>query len=343
MKKVKAIIINTLLFAAIFCVTIYFAFRGKDLPSVIEYIKDVDARFWISGIICVFLFISGEAMSTHYLLNSVNQRVKFSRCFLYSSVDFFFSGVTPSATGGQPAQLFFMSKDGLPVTLSTMILMVVTIVYKTVLVVLGSIVLIIRPTHIMQYLEPVIFWFYLGIVLNIGCVAIICTLLFQPVLAEKICLFFLNILSKTSFLKKGEEKKAKLSKSMQKYSETAEYLRNHKHIILNVFFITLFQRLILFSITYIVYRSFGMNTESIVTIITMQGMISVAVDMLPLPGGMGMSEKLFLEIFSNIFGEMLLPGMIASRGLAFYAQLIISAVMTLTAYIVTIVKGKKAV
>ena len=67
-------------------------------------------------------------------------------------------------------------------------------------------------------------------------------------------------------------------------------------------------------------------------ITSLQGMISVAVDMLPLPGGMGISENLFLTIFQPIVGEALvLPGMLVSRGISYYTQLIISAIMTVVA------------
>ena len=38
----------------------------------------------------------------------------------------------------------------------------------------------------------------------------------------------------------------------------------------------------------------------------LQAVISVSVDMLPLPGGMGISETLFLTIFSPVFGGLLL-------------------------------------
>lgn len=62
------------------------------------------------------------------------------------------------------------------------------------------------------------------------------------------------------------------------------------------------------------------------------GAIAVAVDMLPLPGGMGISEKLFMEMFLPIFGStLLLPGMILSRGLGYYTELIISAIFTVVA------------
>ena len=61
--------------------------------------------------------------------------------------------------------------------------------------------------------------------------------------------------------------------------------------------------------------------------------ISVSVDMLPLPGGMGISEAMFLRIFPSVFQGMLLPGMVVSRGLGYYSQLLVSALFTIVAQV----------
>ena len=63
-------------------------------------------------------------------------------------------------------------------------------------------------------------------------------------------------------------------------------------------------------------------------------MISVAVDMLPIPGGMGISEKLFLLVFTPVFGSVTLPAMLISRGLSYYTELILSALFTVVALFV---------
>ena len=81
------------------------------------------------------------------------------------------------------------------------------------------------------------------------------------------------------------------------------------------------------------YRAFGLHDFSAITIVLLQAVISISVDMLPLPGGMGISEKLFLTVFVPVFGaELLLPGMILSRGLSYYTELLLSALLTLYAH-----------
>ena len=99
---------------------------------------------------------------------------------------------------------------------------------------------------------------------------------------------------------------------------------------IRVFLITLVQRMILFVVAWFTYRAFHLSGESFVTIVLLQAMIAVAVDMLPLPGGMGISENLFLALFEPVFGAVLvLPGMVICRGISYYTQLMVSAVMTL--------------
>ena len=74
----------------------------------------------------------------------------------------------------------------------------------------------------------------------------------------------------------------------------------------------------------------------------LQAVISVSVDMLPLPGGMGISEGLFMVIFKKVFGEaLLIPGLILSRGLGYYSELFLSAIFTLVAVVVFQVREHK--
>ena len=105
-------------------------------------------------------------------------------------------------------------------------------------------------------------------------------------------------------------------------------------VIVNVFIITCLQRLIHFTITYWVYRGLGFTEYSFFTVTFLQSVISVSVDMLPLPGGMGISETLYLAMFGPVFGTMLLPSMLLSRGISYYGEMLISALMTCVAHVV---------
>ena len=130
------------------------------------------------------------------------------------------------------------------------------------------------------------------------------------------------------------ERIRKLEDSMMEYHKAAAVIREHKKLIFGMFIVTLVQRIIHFSITYLIYRGLGLSALSAADVIALQCIISISVDMLPLPGGMGISEGLFLSIFRRIFtGGLLYPAMLLSRGISYYALLLISAAMTGVAHL----------
>lgn len=331
MKNYKKIILNAALFFGVFALTIWSVFHGEDLGEISDALLDCDVKWLVPAIICVFLFIWGESIIIWYLLRSYGFRVKEGICFLFSSVGFFFSCVTPSASGGQPMQVYFMKKAKIPIPISSVILMIVTITYKLVLVVIGLGILFFGGPFKAKYLGDILPVFYLGIFLNVIVVAGMIELVFHPTFARNFLYGCVRLLEKTHLIKHKENRFQKLESSMDSYHETAAYMKEHIWIVLQVFVVTLVQRLALFAVPCFVYKSFHLVGKSWKVILGLQAVISVSVDMLPLPGGMGISETLFEMIFDSVFGELVIPAMVLSRGLGYYSQLLISACFTLMA------------
>ena len=137
MKKYKKILIDAILFFVIIGLTLYGVFHGEDLSGLKDAIKECNILWLIPAVPLVLFFIAGESIVIWHMLDCYGIYVKERFCFLFSAVGFFFSCVTPSATGGQPMQIYFMKKEDIPVPIATVILLVVTITYKFVLVVVG--------------------------------------------------------------------------------------------------------------------------------------------------------------------------------------------------------------
>lgn len=332
MKHIKKNIANAVFLIVVFTFTVYAVFKGEDLSEMMEHIHKARPELLMFGVVCVIVFIWGESIIIYYLMKKLSIRIKKWKCFLFSSVGFFFSGITPSATGGQPMQVYYMKKEKVPIPVATLVLMIVTITYKLVLVVIGISILLFGRGFIYNYLMDIRPVFYLGVVLNVFCVGLMLLLVFHPLLAKSMMTKGLTLLERLHILKKKEQRMKKLEDSMDLYNATAKFLKSHLGVITNVFIITFLQRMALFFITYVVYRAFNLDGKSWIDIVLLQSVISVAVDMLPLPGGMGISEKLFMTIFIPVFGmELLLPAMVLSRGIGYYVQLLISAVMTVAA------------
>ena len=338
MQSKKKMIVNTVFLVVIFALTIYGVFHGEDLGAMMEAMRRADVRWLLPGLFCVVFFIWGESIIIWYMMRSSGIQLKKRTCFLFSSVGFFFSCITPSASGGQPMQIYYMKKEKISIPVSTVILMIVTITYKLVLVVIGIGIAIFGRGFLHKYLEGILPVFYLGLALNIFCVTFMTILVFHPLLAKAIMVKGMKLLERLHLVKKKDGRLKKLEDSMDTYRNTAAYLKNNPFVIVKVIGITFIQRMALFAVTWFVYQAFGLHGTGFWEILFLQAVISVSVDMLPLPGGMGISETLFLNIFSPVFGGLLLPGMVLSRGLGYYGELLISAAFTVVAQLTI---GKK--
>ena len=75
----------------------------------------------------------------------------------------------------------------------------------------------------------------------------------------------------------------------------------------------------------------------------LQAVISISVDMLPLPGGMGISEGLYLRIFTPIFHgtAMTTASLLVSRGFSYYILVIVSGIVSFITHLTVTDKSKK--
>ena len=343
MQSKRKLIGNICFFAAVLGLTLYGIFHGEDLGAMAKALGEADVKWLIPGVILVLFFIWGESVILWYMMRSFGIRLRKRCCFLFSSVGFFFSCITPSATGGQPMQVYYMKKEKVPIPVAAVVLMIVTITYKFVLVAIGLAILCLGQGFLHHYLEEILPVFWLGLLLNIFCVSFMTVLVFHSGLTETILTKGMRLLEKFRIMRHREERLEKLRGSMDTYRKTAVYLRKHFRVILWVVLISFVQRFALFAVTWTVYLAFGLSGTAMWDVMILQAVISVSVDMLPLPGGMGISEALFLNIFRPVFGTVLLPAMILSRGLGYYSQLVISAFFTVIAQIYYSRKGQKEV
>lgn len=334
MAKAKKWILNILILLITTGLTLYFVFRGRDLGDIARLMSKASPLPCILAVITVTVFILCESVIIKLLTRAAGHTAKILHCFLYSFVGFFFSGITPSASGGQPMQAYFMKKDGIPVSVSAPVLAIVTVLYKGVLILTSLFVLIVRPAALMKYLEPAMFWIVLGMALNIVFVAALMMCIFTPGIIRHMIYSAIRIYKR---IRKGKDVQHLFLKAdswIQGYRSVTECFRKSRGTVTAAFIITVFQRYALFSVTWLCCIAFGINAGGAVTVTLLQAMIASAVDMLPLPGGTGISESVFSTVFTPLLGDRLtLPVMVMSRGISYYWQILLSTVFTITAFL----------
>lgn len=322
---------NGAVFIGIMLLTFYAVFRGQDYRRVGEALKQLSVPWLLLAVLTALFFVSAEGCMIWYLLRSTgNTKSSLGRCIVYSFIGFFYSGITPSATGGQPAQLYYMKKDGNSLADSSVVLMTVALIYKFVLAIIGGLMLVFWLPSLKKYLQGYLWLYCLGLMLNVILVAAIFVMMAAPGRMKGIICRAEQILVRIGILRRSSERKGKIDGFMQGYRETVRFLlTNGKKLCLLICF-TFLQRASVFLLTALIYRGFSLRGTGMVTIMLLQASVLIAVDMLPLPGAQGITEFLYCRIFGGIFtGAYLMPSLYVTRGINFYFLLFVSLTVVL--------------
>ena len=173
-------------------------------------------------------------------------------------------------------------------------------------------------------------FFVIGILLNASALTLLIIAIFHKKLLQKLINFVVKIMKKIK-IKNVDKKQEKIENELNKYQASSDYIKEHKLVMLKTIFTTYIQFLAYYSVSYWVYRSFGLNEYNILKIISIQSVLYGTVSGIPSPGAVGVTEGGFIEIFKTVFPKNSINGaMILNRGINFYLLIVISAVITMT-------------
>ena len=114
------------------------------LPSFVEFLHGASAPWLVLAVACMLLHVFLEGSALLQICRAFGHPRRPLDGFAYASADIYFSAITPSATGGQPASAFFMMGDGIPGPVSTVALLVNLIMYTLSIVVIALICFVLR-------------------------------------------------------------------------------------------------------------------------------------------------------------------------------------------------------
>ena len=111
-------------------VTCYILLKDHSMGTLWAVLKNADLRFVLLGLFLMVLFVGCEAAVIRLLAGTWGGSVPWKRAMQYSFAGFYFSSITPSSTGGQPMQLYYMVRDGMSAARSSFALLTITAMYQ---------------------------------------------------------------------------------------------------------------------------------------------------------------------------------------------------------------------
>lgn len=315
-----------------------FSFAG-----FIKYISNSKPEWIIASVLCMIGFVVFEGISLNYMSGFFGCKKKYFRGTVYSAADIYFSAITPSATGGQPASAYFMISDGIPTSVTAMVLVMNLMMYTISILVIGAVCFIFRPSIFMAFDRWSRILIVLGLVIQSACVVMFLLLIFKEKITFKIVDLILSILNKFHLVKNVEKKRNKLKIIAKEYKQCAGSVKNHAGMVFKVFMLNLLQRVSQIGVTVCVYIGVGGKITNFFDVMVTQGFVVLGSNAVPIPGSVGVADYLFLNGFRTLIPKDTVSVELLSRGISFYSCLILCGIVTMVSYIADINRKRNKV
>lgn len=336
-------LLSALFFILLIYITGTVIFKQQSFSEIVQTIKLVNPYYLLLGVGMMGVFAFCETVNMHLLFKGLNQRIPFFRCIEYVYVGFYFASITPASLGGQPMQMYYMSKDKINVSVSSLVILLYFVVYQFVLLLFCGIMYIANYAFIHVIVYSIRFLLFYGICASLFLISFVLFVFFSKNSVMKVINGLVNFLAKIRIVKDKDKTLAKAHTQMDEYVSGVEYLKTHLVLLGKLCCVTFMQYMAFFSVPYCVYRSFGLKSYSYFNLVAAQSMIHLSAASLPIPGAVGAAENSFYLMFEYIYPKnMVVPAMLLSRGISFYGFMIFSGIITLLVHIRTVrARGQK--
>lgn len=327
-KNILKYLLNVILFVFLIYITFAFLLRNENLDELYSTIGSAKPQFVLSGLLCMVLYYVFEAINMRRTLRALGETCSLMDTIKYSLIGAFFSAITPAASGGQPMQIIFMHRDGIKVSSSTPALLYNLLSFQVVTIGLE----LIAVAFLHQFMDAgIIALFVVGAVLNFSALILIIIGMTSQKLSTWLVNFVARIL-KGLKVKNYEKKEKSMQEALEKYNESAKYIRKNKKIFVRQISVSLIQQVIYYSIPFLVLLAFGLPMQSYLVMVGLQAIVFGSVSGIPSPGAVGVSEGAFQSIFKPIFTENYInSAMVLHRVISFYLPVSICAIVVLVA------------
>lgn len=328
-EKRSSFIKGGLLFLALLAVTFFVVFKNLDAKQLFQSMRLANGWYLLAGCVAMCLFSLGEAANIYNGFSIMKTPVSFWLCIKYAVAGFFFSSITPSASGGQPMQVYYMHKDHIPVAKGSLALLLELISYQVATIGYALIGIFLKWDFLSSQTGSLKYLFAAGLLLNLLLLLLIGIAVFSKKLIHSLMRFVVKVVSFVQ-RKDGAELRQKAERMVEEYQQSAVYIRKNKRKMGKMLVVSFLQIAALHSIVFWVYRSFGFYEYGFLDVMLLQAVLFITVSALPLPGTVGVGESGFLLLYKTLFpGVYLGSGMLLSRGINLYLYVILTGMFLL--------------
>jgi len=333
MKKHKWVApVSFVLLAAVTVFVVSQQSKTFTAEGFLDYVVSVRAWGLAAAVACMLCYILFEGLGLLTICRALGYRQSWRRGVLYSAADIYFSAITPSATGGQPASALFMIGDGIPAAATTVVLMLNLVFYTLSIFVVMLLGLLLYPGAFGLFSMPAHMLIAVGMFFQAALVAGLMLLIFNQKIFLRIVDFFLHVAQRLHLVKTAEKRREKLLEMEADYRASAGVIHRHKRAMAQAFLYNVLQRLSIVLVPVVLYAASGYAPRNLGRVFAVQSWVIMGSNSMPMPGAVGVADYLFLDGYGPLVADPVNLELL-SRTVSFYSCVLVCAVILLISFI----------
>lgn len=332
MKTKKSYILNIALILVISGISLYLSV-GSEVSTVLKTISDAHP-FWLL-ILCLImvLYYVFDGIATMIFSRFYKKDYTFKEGFVNGLVGTLFSGLTPSSSGGQFAQVFVFNNQGISPAISSSILLMCFISYQIVIIGFTAVVMLIDSSYFLNKGVGVSSMAALGFLINVS----VTVLLFAGAKSKKFQEFIIDkvvyLLSKTPIVKDYESTCFKIQNYFSEFREQMTILQKNKKALLQTVLCNIIKLTIIYSTPFFACQALEIKAPPslFIQFLGLASIINLINTFLPIPGASGGSEGCYMILFGFLGRANASSSMFLWRFFSFYFGLILGMVTFIVA------------
>ncbi len=301
-----------------------------NLPKAVNAVMSADPLCIALCVLCYFIYMMAGAMAICSFLKREGYHLRLRDSLSAMLTAIYYSNITPGATGGQPMQIAYLKKFGIPVGIGTSAIASFFIAWHVMRVVLLAGFGLFYKDFINQNLGQYVPFLILGFTYNVVLVVLWLLFCFSKKPVELIVKLIGKLAEKFRIIKNSQKTIESMQRTADKFHTGMTHLKNHKSEIFRQLFFGTVYVMSLSSILYFAYRGIGLEGSSYGEILSMGFCQYISAAYMPTPGASGAQEGIFRLYFGSMMpGASLLAVMMIWRFMSYYLGLIVGAAANL--------------
>ena len=330
LKKILSAAFIVLSLSLVFIV----AFSNPELGDAWQALQQMSWG-WIG---CLFLcwgfYVGFESLGTLIYLRRQGYTLSFWRSLGATLIGFYYSNITPGASGGKPMQVYTLRKAGVSVGYGTVAITVRFICNQFMACLISLVLFLVNRDFVYAQLGDAIWFVRIGWLINFAAVPLVLLSAFRRMFIQRVVQGLIGFLARIRLIREPETTIARVSEILDTYHTAMKELMRSAGRILVQLLCSALSMLGLMGTTVFVYCAFGQTGTALHRVLTLSALLFISASYTPLPGASGAQEGGFLLYFKGVFQNGTIGlALLIWRFFTYYLFLLIGALTLLLAKI----------